>query len=36
MKKTFIKYIILLLKGMTEEQIKEIFNYTLLVANDNK
>lgn len=35
MKKIFIKYIILLLENMQEEQIEEIYKYTLLVANDS-
>ena len=35
MKKIFIKYIILLLETMQEEQIEEIYKYALLVANDS-
>ena len=36
MKKTLIKYIVLFLQEMTEEQVKEVYAYTVMVAEDNE
>lgn len=36
MKKILIKYIILFLQGMTEEQVKEVYAYTVMVADDTE
>lgn len=36
MKKILIKYIILFLQGMAEEQVKEVYAYTVMVADDTE
>ena len=36
MKKVLIKYIILFLQGMTDEQVKEVYAYTVMVADDTE
>ena len=36
MKKILIKYIVLFLQGMTEEQVKEVYAYTVMVADDTE
>ena len=36
MKKILIKYIVLFLQDMTEEQVKEVYAYTVMVADDTE
>ena len=36
MKKVLIKYIVLFLQDMTEEQVKEVYAYTVMVADDTE
>lgn len=36
MKKILIKYIVLFLHDMTEEQVKEVYAYTVMVADDTE
>lgn len=35
-KKILIKYIVLFLQDMTEEQVKEVYAYTVMVADDTE